>query len=226
MTWMDLSAGDPAFYTDLFGWTLGADGVFTRGDRAVAGYGAPLPPGSPPGWTVHLPAPDPAGTVGRVRAAGGRVEPAPADRPVVVADPAGARFAVRAPDRPAGPCWAELCTPDVAAARAFYAGVFGWDPRTVPMALPAGEVTYTVFCRDGEEMAGLMPLGGPFPPAGPARWLAYVEVPDCAAAARSAADAGGAVPVPPLDIPRIGRVAILAGRTGETFAVIELPPSA
>ena len=226
MSWMDLSAGDPAFYTDVFGWALGTDGVFRDADRAVAGSGGPVPPG-PPVWTVHH-AGDPDRAAALVTGSGGRVELAPVDTPrgrtTVLTDPAGARFAVRAAVPPT-PAWAELCTPDVPAARAFYAGLLGWEPVPMPMALPAGEVTYTVFCRDGAEAAGLMPLGGPFPPPGPARWLAYVEVPDCAATAARAPAAGGAVAVPPLDIPRIGRVAVLTGRTGETVATLQLPPT-
>ncbi len=234
MSWIDLSGGDPAFYTGLFGWTLDGDGVFALDGRAVAGHGAPVPPG-PPAWTLHLFVDDPDRAAAGVAAAGGRVELGPRATPLgrtaVVTDPGGARFALRAPGRPAdlarGPgalSWAELCTPEVDAARAFYADQFGWDTPATTMALPAGEVPYTVFCRDGTEVAGLMPAGGLLPADAPPRWLGYVEVTDCAATAARVTDLGGTLPVPPLDIPRIGRVAVLAAPAGELLALIQMPP--
>jgi predicted enzyme related to lactoylglutathione lyase len=168
--WIDLSAGDPAFYTGLFGWTLGSDGVFACRGRVVAGYGAPAPPDHRPSWTAHLLVDDLDLAAARVAAGGGRVEhprDTPLGRMAVVADPGGARFAVREAGRraelvhqPGTLSWTELCTPDVAAARAFYVDQFGWDAVSTTMALPAGEVPYTVFCRGGAEVAGLMPTGG------------------------------------------------------------------
>lgn len=234
MSWIDLAGGDPEFYAGLFGWTLERDGVFALDGRTVAGFGAPVPPGSKPAWTTHVYVDDPDRAAARVAAGGGRVELPPRDtalgRLAVVADPVGARLALRRPDRraestrrPGAVTWAELCTPELDAAREFYAGQFGWAAVATTMALPAGEVPYTVFCRGGDEVAGLLPPGGGFPPPGPPRWLAYVEVTDCAATADRATALGGAVPGPPLGIPGIGRVALLAGPTGESLAVMQLP---
>jgi predicted enzyme related to lactoylglutathione lyase len=235
VSWIDLSGGDPAFYAGLFGWTLDGDGVFALDGRAVAGRGGPVPPGGPPAWTLHVFVDDPDRAAMRVAAAGGRVELTPRTTPLgraaVVTDPGGACFAVRAPGRqaelarrPGALSWTELCTPDVDAARAFYADQFGWDTPAITMALPAGEVRYTVFCQGGTEVAGLMPAGGLLPADAPPRWLAYVEVTDCAATAARVTDLGGTLPVPPLDIPRIGRVAVLAAPTGELLALIQMPP--
>lgn len=228
MFWIDLSDGDAGFYARLFGWSLEGD-VFTCEGRVVAGYGGPVPDGTGPAWTPHVFVDDPDAAAAGIAAAGGRVEVEPRDTPrgrtAVVTDPSGARFAVREPKRraehlrtPSGLTWCELGTADVPAAQAFYADRFGWDPVATSMALPAGEVPYTVFVRDGEEMAGLIGAS-PFPPG----WLSYVEVTDCDVAVRVAAALGGDVVVPPLDIPRIGRVAVLAGRTGETLAVMQMP---
>ena len=58
-------------------------------------------------------------------------------------------------------CWAELTTPDLEAARAFYAAVLGWD----------GE-----FELDGAEVAGVRE-------GEPAGWTSFVRVEDAAAAA-------------------------------------------
>jgi predicted enzyme related to lactoylglutathione lyase len=47
-------------------------------------------------------------------------------------------------------CWIGLASSDPAAAKAFYASLFGWDCEE----LPAGEFgTYTALRRDGAEVA-------------------------------------------------------------------------
>lgn len=196
---MDLADGDVTFYTDLFGWR--ADGrVFTVDGQVVAGHGAP----GPPGWNLHA-----------VSATGRPAE--------VVTDPAGATFVVRGRGptadllhRPHAFSWAELCTPDPAAAVAFYRATFGWDTVDITMELPSGPVGYTVFLSAGEEAAGLMP-------AARARWLAYVETEDADADAERAADLGGTVLVAPFDVPGIGRITVLAGRSGEELALMQMP---
>lgn len=194
---MDLADGDVTFYESLFGWRA-ADGLFTLDGRVVAGYGSP----GGPGWNLHAVL---AGT-GQVRT-----------------DPTGATFVTRGDGptaellhRPHAFSWAELCTPDPAAATAFYRELFGWDTVDVTMELPSGPVPYTVFLAGEEEAAGLLPAPAP-------RWLAYVETPDADRDAQRAADLGGAVVVEPFDVPRIGRITELAGRSGERFALMQMP---
>jgi predicted enzyme related to lactoylglutathione lyase len=70
--------------------------------------------------------------------------------------------------------WAELVTPDLAAAKHFYGGLFGWtfdDVRT-------GDTLYTVARLDHAPVAGLVqrPLR-PDKPAQPA-WLTFLSVPN------------------------------------------------
>jgi predicted enzyme related to lactoylglutathione lyase len=53
--------------------------------------------------------------------------------------------------------------------------------------------------------------------------LVYVEVEDADAVVARAAESGGVVLAEPFDVPGIGRVALLAGRSGERFAVMRMP---
>jgi predicted enzyme related to lactoylglutathione lyase len=228
MYWMDLSEGDLSFYRDVFGWAATED-AFTVDGQVVAGHGAPAIPGSGPRWSLHVQVDD----VDRV-CAGADVLVGPADsamgRTAVIADPAGASFVVRAPGRqaeflqkPMALTWAELCTKDLAAAKSFYSGLFGWAAVDITMVMPAGQVDYAVFMAGEAEVAGVLPAEGAFVPAEPPYWLPYLQVLDADAIVARTLDHGGAVPVAPFDIPRIGRVALLAGRSGETVAVMQMP---
>ena len=212
MYWMDLAGGDTSFYTDLFGWHAG-DGVFTVDGQVVAGHGAP----GPDGWNLHAVVGDVAATCHRAGELGGSATGG------VVTDPGGATFVVRDTGptagllhRPHAFSWAELCTPDPAVASTFYRALFGWDAADITMALPSGPVGYTVFLAGQEEAAGLMPAGEP-------RWLAYVETGDADLDAKRAQELGGTVVTEPFDVPGIGRITVLAGRSGETFALMEMP---
>jgi hypothetical protein len=214
---MELSQGDVTFYRDLFGWEPGPE-LFTVDGQVVAGHGAP----GPPGWSLHAVVDDVAAVCGRAEELGGEVV---LGAPVAtLADPTGAAFVVRERGpwaellhRPMTFSWAELCTPDPGAARSFYCALFGWDTVDVSMAMPSRPVDYTVFLTGTAEAAGLMPAEGP------SRWLAYVEVTDAEAVAAHVVRLGGEVLSAPFDVPRIGRIAVFAGRTGETFAVMEMP---
>jgi predicted enzyme related to lactoylglutathione lyase len=65
------------------------------------------------------------------------------------------------------PNWADLGSPDLAAAKQFYAGVFGWDPQEGPPE--AGG--YTIFHQDGAATAAVGPQQSPDqPPA----WTIYM----------------------------------------------------
>jgi uncharacterized protein len=215
--WMDLSEGDVTFYRDLFGWTPGSE-VFTVDGQVVAGHGAP----GPPGWNLHAVVNDVAAVCGRAEELGGEVV---LSTPVAtLADPTGAVFVVREHGpkaellhKPMTFSWAELCTPDAGSARSFYRALFGWDTVDVSMSMPSGPVDYTVFLAGTAEAAGLLPAEGP------PRWLAYVEATDADVVAAQVRELGGKVLTEPFDVPRIGRIALLAGRSGETFAVMEMP---
>lgn len=101
--------------------------------------------------------------------------------------------------------WYELLTTDVAAARAFYRQVVGWEAQDASTAA----LSYSVFTAGKVEVGGLMEL----PPEGLSvgaapRWIGYVAVDDIDVTAERLTRLGGRIYVPPTDS-NIGRVSIL-----------------
>jgi hypothetical protein len=111
--------------------------------------------------------------------------------------------------------WRELMTRDAAKARAFYAALFGWMYEELD-AGPSGP--YTRIRVGGKAMGGLWQL----PPDSPATslWMSYVSVPDVDAAARQAAELGGKVVRGPVELPGLGRCAVLNDFSGAVIGVV------
>jgi uncharacterized protein len=114
------------------------------------------------------------------------------------------------------PIFAELITPDLATARQFYAGLFGWTFTDIP----GGRSPYAEAYLDGNAVAGLvekaMPAGEHRQPA----WLSFFATTDVDAAVRTAVQNGGKVLVPAHDLAGRGREAILTDAQGAVFAVL------
>lgn len=113
--------------------------------------------------------------------------------------------------------WHELITKDIAAARSFYGGLFGWT-FSEPKALETS--TYVVASLDGQAVAGLLRLPDS---AGVnnSQWLSYFRVPSTALAVDAATSAGGRVLVKPVELQGRGRGALLLDTEGAPFAVLE-----
>jgi hypothetical protein len=146
----------------------------------------------------------------------------------LVQDPARARFGLweargmigaRLQDEPGAPCWYELITHDLAAVAPFYADLFGWDAveRTIEGVGP-----YTIARLGGQSVAGLMSMRREWGDVSP-RWQVYIAVADCARAAEQAAALQGSVIAGPMDVPEVGRFALLADPCGAVFAVFQAP---
>jgi predicted enzyme related to lactoylglutathione lyase len=105
-------------------------------------------------------------------------------------------------------CWLDLAAPDVPAAEAFYAGVFGWKGEPAgPPELTGG---YSFFRLDGDLVAG---YGAPGP-GEPASWRMYVLTTDADETAAKVRDAGGTVLLEPLGIPGSGRMTVFLDTGG------------
>lgn len=103
--------------------------------------------------------------------------------------------------------WYELMTTDVEAAKAFYAKVVGWGTRDAPTS----GVAYTLFTVGEASVSGLTNLPEDARKMGvEPRWLGYVSVNDVDATADEIRRLGGAVHVPPTDIPNVGRFSVVA----------------
>ncbi len=110
--------------------------------------------------------------------------------------------------------WYELMARNPAVARAFYGAVVGWQMQDVPMA----GMTYTLLKAGETQVGGLMPL-----PAEAARgglkpcWIPYVAVENVDDAAVQVENLGGSVHRAAVDIPGVGRFAVVAAPDGSLF---------
>ena len=157
-SWVDHSSRDldasNAFYRALFGWEpedqgeeMGHYTILRKGGKTVAGNMSAMGEGQPSAWVTYVSVEDADATVDRATKAGATVLVGPMDvadigRMAVLADPEGAAIGVWQPRTFTGAelaneagafGWNELNTRDVAAAKAFYTEVFGWEPHDLDM---------------------------------------------------------------------------------------------
>jgi predicted enzyme related to lactoylglutathione lyase len=236
--WHEQVSSDPeqaqAFYTQLFGWktevfkpgeadyTMISSGGQNHGGFAKAMEGAP-----PPHWLSHIRVERLDDTIEKATRAGGRVVAGPFEmgevgRIAIIADPQGAYVSAYEPatDGPAAEgvfVWDELGTNDVDGAQRFYEDVFGWT--TSDMGADYGG--YRIFNRGETGIAGLMTL----PDASvPPHWHPYVAVEDPDATVAKAAELGGSTLAEPMDVPKVGRVAVIRDPQGATLGIIRPDP--
>lgn len=110
---------------------------------------------------------------------------------------------MRARDTSAGaPCWIDLGSSDVTAARDFYTGLFGWTAEE-PNPDFGG---YFMFNSSGAPVAGCMPA---MPGGTPDVWSVYLTSPDAAKTADAATEAGSQVIVPPMQVGDTGTMGMV-----------------
>ncbi|GGX71808.1 VOC family protein [Streptomyces anandii] len=110
-----------------------------------------------------------------------------------------------------GPCWAELGTSDLQAAKRFYGEVFDWRCETDPREELRG---YTVVRLGDAAVAGLGPL---YRPSQPVAWSVTFAVGNADAAANKVAQAGGTVIRGPIDVFDEGRLTVALDPSGAAF---------
>jgi hypothetical protein len=110
----------------------------------------------------------------------------------------------------------ELVTPDLAAAKQFYGGLFGWTFRDIR----SGNTEYAAASLDGHAVAGLIhkefSTGEHHQPA----WLTVIAVRDVDSTRDLAVQHGAKVLFAPRSLPDRGREAVLADPQGAVFAVL------
>lgn len=256
--WVDLATPTVSqaqrFYSALFGWTTrtapqpesGGYTFFLKNDKLVAAVGSPATNGQPAIWSTYIAVDDADSVTARVEAAGGQVLVEPFDVPnqgrmAVFADLDAAAFSVWQPigmpgaelfNVPGALSWSELTTPDPESAKEFYELVFGWQPIDQRM----GASTYTEWRLGDRIVAGMMPtLDDHWPAELPAYWGVYFAVDDIEASISRAVELGGAVMVPPREVPPgppiqvpgpsdglRGRIAGLRDPQGALFSIVAL----
>ncbi len=243
--WYDHMSREPQkaieFYNALFGWNtkpvdMGPMGTYNMLNRDGVEFGGVVNLGDEPApshWMAYVMVADVDAVAEQAKSLGGTVASPPMDVPgtgrfAVIGDPTGAyispfQYAMPAPPEPEGLppagsfCWHELLTNDVGAAKDFYTKIFPWESVDVDMG-PIG--TYTLLKRNGRDLAGMM-AKPPDTQGQPSHWLYYVAVEDVDAAASKAQELGGAQLAGPMDIPNVGRIAVLQDPTGAGFALFK-----
>jgi predicted enzyme related to lactoylglutathione lyase len=215
-----------SFYGELLGWDYE---VFKPGEMDVpvisqngqmhGGIQPVRHEGTPPHWHGYVHVEDLASTIGKVESGGGKTlvpaMPIPdVGKIAVFADPQGAVFAATEAagemQVPTGTfLWDELLATDVEAAKRFYTSVFDWTTVDRDM----GDMVYTLLKRAGDvDVGGLMRKPDDSP--GPAAWLTYLATGDVDATVAKAKKLGGSVFMEGMDIPEVGRFAVIADPTG------------
>lgn len=246
--WPELATTDQkagvAFYRALFGWDLNDQSMGpgetysmfqVRGKPVAAAYTLrrdERTAGIPPHWNAYVTVADVDEAATKAASLGATILAKPFDvmdagRMAVIQDPTGAVFQVWQArkhigamilNEPGALCWTELNTRDTKAAEAFYTKMFGW---TAKHSAPGAPMEYTEFNNDGQPSIGMMPINEHMPAHVPSYWMPYFQVTDADASAAKARELGGNVMVPPQDIPKTGRFAILTDPQGAMFAVFK-----
>lgn len=120
-------------------------------------------------------------------------------------------------------CWTEIASGDAAKCKAFYADIFGWKFKDDAPA--AGGLEYSEFSTgDDVPVGGLYEISAEFfggnPP--PPHFMTYVAVDDVDENAKLAVELGATIIRGPMDIPNVGRMAIIQDPTGAMVATFRM----
>lgn len=243
--WIDVMLPDQQagldFYRDLFGWQgeigpeeYGGYSVCRQKGKPVAGLmktmvteGQPTPPTA---WTTYFSVTDADATESAVVNNGGTVIMPATDvmslgRMFVAADPFGAVFGVWQPKDFKGAeivnehgalVWNQLRTPDPAAAGGFYSAVLGVTVGPMP-DMPE----LTGIQVKGRTVGGVQALEDLDEPS---HWVVSFAVDDVDSVVDALVRKDGSVLVPPFDMDKIGRMALVQDPQGAVFSVVAPRP--
>ena len=109
-------------------------------------------------------------------------------------------------------CWVDLGTTDAAAAKAFYARLFGWEAEDMPVG---DGTTYTMLRLRGLDVAALYDQREDERAAGvPPHWSSYISVVDADEVAARVEGLDGKLLAEPFDVLDSGRMAVVQDPTG------------
>jgi predicted enzyme related to lactoylglutathione lyase len=236
--WWELATSDgnaaKRFYSDLFGWTaneypMGDQPPYVMLQKDGRDVGALYENKNiPPNWLPYVAVASADDAAAKAKSLGAKLMSDPFDvfdagRMCVVADPEGARIALWQPNKhpgagvmgePGSFCWSELMTRDAARAMDFYAALFGWTIKKSP--------EYNEIHIGEQPVGGIMPMPRDVPPQVPAHWTSYVMVADVDGSVKKLQGDGGGVIVPPTDIQKVGRFAVVHDPQGASFALYKM----
>jgi predicted enzyme related to lactoylglutathione lyase len=112
--------------------------------------------------------------------------------------------------------WRDLVTENPAAVKPFYAALFGWEyEETTALGQP-----YTLVKSGGQFIAGIGQARRKVPDQAVSQWLSFVSVADVDRAAELTRREGGQVVAGPLDLPRVGRGAVVIDPEGAPLGLL------
>jgi predicted enzyme related to lactoylglutathione lyase len=235
--WIELATSDAnaakAFYTALFPWKpeevpMGDQPPYVMLKVNGRDAGALYENKSvPPHWGAYVSVENVDESTKKAKALGATIVAEPFDvmnhgRMSVIQDPQGAHLSLwqpkdhigaRVANEPGAMGWNELYTKDIEGSRKFYSELFGWKLKISPEYTEAhvGDIATGGMMQITEQMPGVPP-----------HWMPYFLVDDVDATANTAKSKGGQVHVGPMDIPNVGRFAIIMDPQHANFAVIKL----
>jgi Predicted enzyme related to lactoylglutathione lyase len=106
------------------------------------------------------------------------------------------------------PAWIDLSSADPAAARDFYAKLFGWQVEVNPDPQYGG---YALAKIGGKDVAG---IGGVQSPGQPSAWSVYIGTDDAEGLGQRVKAAGGTVVAPAFDVGDQGKMAVFQDPSG------------
>ncbi len=112
--------------------------------------------------------------------------------------------------------WVELMTPDTEASVKFYTELFGWTTKKEAMSDGSEYITFSVA---GKDVGGISPIPKDSPNI-PPYWGMYITVTDVDATVKQAETLGAKTLVPPMDVPNVGRFAVLQDPQGAVISII------
>ena len=126
--------------------------------------------------------------------------------------------------------WNELVAVDPVQARAFYTKIVGWEAKVVALednTRPPnpGEEEYTLFLKNGQEVAGLTTVSPGEPTGLRPGWLPYVQVASVEDAVTEALKSGSKVLRFPVDVAKVGRLAVIEDFSGMQVGIVTPIPS-
>lgn len=113
--------------------------------------------------------------------------------------------------------WSELMTTDPQAAAEFYRQLFGWSVETSDMGQQG---SYRVVKVGDAAIGGIMAMPPDLPQGVPAHWGCYVTVDSVESTIERCTSLGGKVVAAPMDIPQVGRMAVIQDPQGAVLAII------
>ena len=113
--------------------------------------------------------------------------------------------------------WIDIATTDIDGAKAFYGGLFGWTSTDIPLP---DDAVYVMFFLNGLSVAGCGSLSEEMAQQGmPPFWTSYINHSDVDEVAEKARQAGGQVPLEPMDVMESGRMTMIQGPSGAVVGV-------